>query len=105
VTPSPAPALPAPVPAPPGATGATPSDLLARWWLAPRRARRALARGWVAIPVRRMAPTLVRIRVGGRLAARRRVGFRHAFDVRLARWTHRVSLRGETVMVTIRRAR
>jgi hypothetical protein len=53
----------------------------------------------------RMAPTVVRIRVGGRLAACRRVGFRHAFDARLARWTHRVSRRGETVMVTIRRAR
>jgi hypothetical protein len=81
------------------------SNLLASWALGPRHARRALARGRVAIRARRVAPAVVRVRVGGRLAAHRRVGFKHAFVLRLPRWSRRPALRGEPVTVTIRRLR
>jgi Iron/zinc purple acid phosphatase-like protein C/Calcineurin-like phosphoesterase len=81
------------------------STLLKRWRLGRRAARRALARGWVRIPRRRVAPTIVRVRVGGRLAARRRVNFRRAFRIRLAPWTRKRSQRARPVTVTIRRPR
>jgi acid phosphatase type 7 len=62
-----------PVVPPPGDVGAPhatgTSELLARWHLKPRIARRALARGWIRIPPRRWAPTIIRVRVDGRLAA------------------------------------
>ena len=81
------------------------SNLLKRWRLSRRAARRALRRGWVRIPKRRVAPTIVRVRVGKRLAARRRVEFRRAFRIRLARWTRKRSVRARPVTVTIRRPR
>jgi hypothetical protein len=91
------------VPPPPQATPA--SKLLARWHLKPRVARRALARGWVRIPRQRWAPTIVRVRVDGRLAARRHVAAKRALKVPLAAWTAKPRYRGSTITVTIRRPR
>jgi hypothetical protein len=79
--------------------------LLARWRLKPRFARRALARGWVRIPRRRWAPTIIRVRVDGRLAARRRVATKRALKIRLAAWTAKPRYRRSTITVTIRRPR
>jgi hypothetical protein len=79
--------------------------LLARWRLAPARARRALARGRVRIPARRWAPTVIRVQVGGRLAARRRARAKHAVTLELAPWSKRHRYRHRPVTVTIRRPR
>jgi chitodextrinase len=78
------------------------SRLLDRWRLGPRVARRALARGWVHIPRRRWAPTIIRVRVDGRLAARRRVGTKRALNVRLAAWAAKPRYHRSTITVTIR---
>ena len=86
-------------------TPPTVSNLLSHWRLGARAARRSLARGWIRIPTRRVAPTIVRVRVGGRLAAVRRVGFRRGFRIRLAPWAAKRSQRGKPVTVTIRRPR
>jgi hypothetical protein len=77
--------------------------LLARWVLKPNRARRALARGRVRVPARRWAPTVIRVRVGHRLAGRRYVHGRHAITVRLASWSKWRRYRHRPVTVTIRR--
>jgi hypothetical protein len=81
------------------------SKLLAHWRLKPRAARRALARGWVRIPRRRWAPTIIRVRVGGRLAAKRRAARKRALKIRLAAWTAKPRYRRSTITVTIRRPR
>jgi hypothetical protein len=78
--------------------------LLARWRLRPERARRALARGRVRIPARRWAPTIIGVRIGHRLAARRHTRARHAVTVKLATWSKRRRYRHRPVTVTIRRA-
>jgi fibronectin type 3 domain-containing protein len=93
------------VPSPVVVTPPTATNLLSHWRLGRRTARRSLARGWLRIPKRATAPAIVRVRVGGGLAARRRVDFRRAFRIRLAPWTSRRSQRGRTVTVTIRRPR
>jgi hypothetical protein len=77
--------------------------LLAHWRLAPARARRVLARGRIRIPARRWAPTVIRVRVGGRLAARRRAAVKHAVRLKLAPWSKRHRHRHRPVTVTIRR--
>jgi chitodextrinase len=74
---------------------------LARWRLKRRAARRALARGWVRIPRRRLAPTVISVRVRGRLAARRRVATKRALKIRLARWTAKRRYRRSAITVTI----
>jgi hypothetical protein len=91
-------------PPPVESTHGTPaSNLLARWRLKPRFARRALARGWVRIPRRRWAPTIIHVRVGGRVAAKRRVRTRRAVRVRLAAWTAKPRYRRRTITVTVLR--
>jgi hypothetical protein len=100
-------APPAPAPFAPLAPAAAPrpqarGTLLARWRLRPAVARRSLARGWVSVPKRRSARTVVRVQVGRRTAARRVVSFRRGFKLRLARWSMRQSRRGQPVTITIR---
>jgi chitodextrinase len=87
---------------PPVVAVPTVSNLLARWSLSARAARRSLARGSVFVRARRSAPAVVRVRVGGRLAAKRQVEFRRAFRIRLARWAIRRAQRGRAVTVTVR---
>jgi hypothetical protein len=96
---------PAELPPPVIVTPPTVSNLLSHWRLGARAARRSQARGWLRIPTRKVAPTIVRVRVGGRLAAVRRVDFRRAFRIRLAPWASKRSQRGRPVTVTIRRPR
>jgi hypothetical protein len=79
--------------------------LLARWHLKPARARRVLARGRIRILTRRWAPTVIRVHVGRRLAAARRVRFKHAVTMRLASWCKQHRYRDRLVTVTIRRPR
>jgi hypothetical protein len=79
--------------------------LLTRWRLKPARARRVLARGRIRIPARRWAPTVIRVHVGGRLAAIRRVRVKHAVTMRLASWCKQHRYRDHRVTVTIRRPR
>jgi hypothetical protein len=88
---------------PPTPAASPPSRVLARWRLSARLARRSLARGWVYVPRRRWAPTVIRVRVGGRLAAERRVASRRALRVRLPSWARQRSRRGRPVTVVIRR--
>jgi hypothetical protein len=78
-------------------------SLLAHWRLKPARARRALARGSVRVRRRRWAPTVIRVRVGHRLAGRRYVRGRHAITVRLAPWSRSRRYRHSPVTVTVRR--
>jgi hypothetical protein len=78
--------------------------LLARWRLPARAARRALASGLVRIPRRRWALTIIRVRVGGRLAARRTVAGKGALTILLAEWASRRRHRGWAVTVTVRAA-
>jgi hypothetical protein len=92
-------------PPPPVVMPPTVTNLLSHWRLDARAARRSLARGSVRIRTRKVAPVIVRVRVGGRLAARRRVDFRRAFRIRLAPWASRRAQRGRPVTVTIRRPR
>jgi hypothetical protein len=102
---TPPPATPPPATTPPATTppqATTASKLLARWHLKPQLARRALARGWVHIPRQRWAPTIIRVRVDGRLAARRRLTTQRALKIRLAAWAAEPRYRGSTVTVTIR---
>jgi hypothetical protein len=82
-----------------------PSTLLARWRLKRRVARRALARGWVRIPRRQLAPTIIRVRVGGRLAGKRRTAVTRPVKVRLDRWAAKRRYRRSPITVTIRRPR
>jgi hypothetical protein len=99
---------PPPPPPPPSTTPqrATPaSNMLARWRLKPRFARRALARGWVRIPRRQLAPTIIRVRVDGRLAGKRRTTVTRPVRVRLDRWTAKRRYRRSAITVTIRLAR
>jgi len=77
--------------------------LLAHWRLAPARARRALVRGRIRLPARRWAPTVIRVHVGSRLAARRKVRAKRAVTVKLASWSKRRAYRHRPVTVTIRR--
>jgi hypothetical protein len=77
--------------------------LLAHWRLKPKRARRVLVRGRIRIPARRWAPTVIRVRVGGRLAARRRAAAKHGVTLKLASWSKRHRYRHRAVKVTIRR--
>jgi hypothetical protein len=83
-------------------TPGRPGELLARWRLTGRVARRVLARGRVRIPARRWAPTVIRVRVSGRLAGRRQTRLRRALRVKLAPWTARRRYRQRSVTVTIR---
>jgi hypothetical protein len=77
--------------------------LLSRRRVAPARARRALARGRIRIPARRWAPTVIRVRVGGRLAVRRHVRVKRAVTLTLARWSKDRRYRHRPIVVTIRR--
>jgi hypothetical protein len=79
------------------------SLVLAHWRLKARAARRVLARGWIRIPRRSRANTVIRVRVGGRLAARRHVHTRRSVRVRLAPWSKLRRYRHNAVTVTIRR--
>jgi hypothetical protein len=81
------------------------SNLLARWRLKPRVARRSLARGWVRIPRQQWAPTIIHVRVGGRVAGKRRISTKRAVHVRLAAWTAKRHYRRRTITVTILRPR
>ncbi|HTE64277.1 MAG TPA: hypothetical protein VK631_28235, partial [Solirubrobacteraceae bacterium] len=67
------------------------------------RARRALVRGRIRLPARRWAPTVIRVHVGSRLAARRKVRAKRAVTVKLASWSKRRAYRHRPVTVTIRR--
>jgi hypothetical protein len=77
--------------------------VLAHWRLKARTARRGLARGWIRIPRRSRANAVIRVRVAGRLAARRHVHTRRAVRVRLAPWSKLRRYRHSRVTVTIRR--
>jgi acid phosphatase type 7 len=104
----PAPVAPPAAPAPPttGSGGASVrrfGKLLAHWRLGPRTARRSLALGRVRIGRRRWHHTVIRVRVGGRLAARREVTTKRVVKVRLAAWSHKPRYRGRRVTVTVRR--
>jgi acid phosphatase type 7 len=77
--------------------------LLARYQLEPRVARRGLRHGWVKVRRRDRAHTVIRVRVGRRLAARRHAHTRRALVVHLASWSHQRRYRHRTVTVTIRR--
>ena len=77
--------------------------LLAHWRLKGKRARRALARGRIRIPKRRWAPTVIEVRVAGRLAAHRQTRSKRAVTLKLARWSKRSRYRHRAVTVTIRR--
>jgi hypothetical protein len=90
-------------PAVAGAAVGSHGKLLARRRLKPALARRALARGRIRIPARPWAPTVIRVHVGGRLAARRHVRFEHAVTMRLPSWSKRPRYRHSPVTVTIRR--
>jgi hypothetical protein len=48
-----------------------------------------------------VAPTVISVRVRGRLAARRRVATKRALKVRLARWTAKRRYRRSAITVTI----
>jgi hypothetical protein len=58
----------------------------------------------VRIPRRRWALTIIRVRVGGRLAARRTVAGKGALTILLAEWASRRRHRGWAVTVTVRAA-
>jgi hypothetical protein len=77
--------------------------VLAHWRLRARAARRALSRGWLRVPRRSRANTIIRVRVGGRLAARRHVHVRRPVVVRLAAWSKHRRYRDRAVTVTVRR--
>jgi hypothetical protein len=103
-----------PPPSPPAGSGpvVTPAPgparrrrgaLLARWRLSSASARRALVRGRIRLPARRWAPTVILVRVGGRLAADAQVRVKHAVTLRLASWSKQRRYRHRPVTVTIRR--
>ena len=75
---------------------------LKHWRLKAVRARRALARGRIRIPARRWAPTVIEVRVAGRLAARRQTRSKRAVTLKLAPWSKRSRYRHRAVTVTIR---
>jgi fibronectin type 3 domain-containing protein len=76
--------------------------LLASWRLRPAAARRSLARGWVSIRARTRANCVIRVRVGGRLAIKRRVGTARPLRLRLPRWAQKPRVRRQPVTVTVR---
>jgi hypothetical protein len=101
-----------PPPPPPAAPAAGPAGgppvrragaLLAHWRVNSARARRVLRRGHIHIPARRWAPTVVRVHVAGRLAARRFVRDKRPFMMKLASWSKDRRYRHRRVTVTIRR--
>jgi Calcineurin-like phosphoesterase len=77
--------------------------LLAHYRLKSASARRALARGRIRIAARRWAPTVIDVRVGGRLAAARTVRTKRAVTLKLASWSKQRRYRHRAVTVTIRR--
>jgi hypothetical protein len=85
------------------ATPARRGALLARFRLKAASARRALARGRIRIAARRWAPTVVEVRVGGRLAAGRTLRSRRAVTLKLASWSKQRRYRHRAVTVTLRR--
>jgi hypothetical protein len=89
-----------PTPAARPATTETPA-LVSKRALAADTARRALARGWVYVAARRFAPSVVQVRVGGRLAAERRVTARRSLRISLPAWTHAPKWRTRAVVVTV----
>ena len=96
-------APPPPAPPPVESTNPPASALLARWRLKSRVARRSLARGWVRVPRRQWAPTIIHVRVGARVAGKRRVRTKRALRVHLAAWTAKPHYRRSTITVTILR--
>jgi hypothetical protein len=74
---------------------------LARWRVKAASARRALARGRIRIPARRWAPTVIEVRVGGRLAVVRATPNKNALTLKLPSWAKGSRYRHRTVTITI----
>ena len=74
---------------------------LAHWRVKAAGARRALARGRIRIPARRWAPTVIEVRVGGRLAVVRSTPNKDALTLRLPSWAKGSRYRHRAVTIRI----